>query len=262
MGNKDDESMERLFDRKLGHLHEKIHVSHKLDEAVTSLKFLSEMYDELNVKVTTLEKREKELVQENQCLRGEINKLAKRVTDNELANDELEQYSRRDCIQICNNPVMKDENANRIVIELADKIGVNIQESDISISHRVPANVSANQIGDTTSFDPAIIVKFARREARESLYKARGKLKDLNTHDMGYTRMKERNIYIIESLTQHRKNIFKSCLKVKRDLHFDYIWTRQGKIFMRFDNDSPAIQIKAEQDLLALRNRFKASSRG
>ena len=146
---------------------------------------------------------------------------------------------------------MKDENANRIVIELADKIGVTIQESDISISHRVPANVSANRTGDTTSFDPAIIVKFARREERESLYKARGKHKDLNTHDLGYTRMKERNIYI-----------FKSCLKVKRDLHFDYIWTRQGKIFMRFDNDSPAIQIKAEQDLLALRNRFKASSRG
>lgn len=90
MGNKDDESMERLFGRKLGHLHEKIHdVSRKLDEALTSLKFLSEMYDELNVK-TTLEKREKELVQENQCLRGEVNKLAKRVTDNELANDELE----------------------------------------------------------------------------------------------------------------------------------------------------------------------------
>ena len=56
MGNKDDESMERLFDP----LHEKLDgVSRKLDEAVTSLKFLSEMYDELNVKVTTLEKRER-----------------------------------------------------------------------------------------------------------------------------------------------------------------------------------------------------------
>ena len=138
MGNKDDESMERLFDRKLGPLHGKIDgVSCKLDEAITSLKFLSEMYDELNVKVTTLEKREKELVQENQWLRGEVNKLAKRVTDDELANDELEQYSRRDCIEIRNIPVTKDENANRIVIELADKIGVNIQETDISISHRV-----------------------------------------------------------------------------------------------------------------------------
>ena len=60
MGNKDDESMEGLFDRKLGPLHEKLDgVSRKLDEAVTSLKFLSEMYDELNVKITTLEKREK-----------------------------------------------------------------------------------------------------------------------------------------------------------------------------------------------------------
>ena len=48
--------MERLFDP----LHEKLDgVSRKLDEAVTSLKFLSEMYDELNAKITTLEKREK-----------------------------------------------------------------------------------------------------------------------------------------------------------------------------------------------------------
>ena len=90
---------------------------------------------------------------------------------------------------------------------------------------------------------PAIIVKFIRRDIRDKLYLARSMLKDLSTRDLGYTRYKDSKIYMAESLTKKRKELFKSCLKKKQDMEYRYLWTRNGRIYLRKDNDSPAILV-------------------
>ena len=52
-----------------------------------------------------------------------------------------------------------------------------------------------------------------------------------------------------ESLTQKNKALFHDYLKVKKDQHFESIWTSNGKIFLCRDSDSSAIQIKNKFDL-------------
>ena len=60
-----------------------------------------------------------------------------------MVND-LEQYSRRECLEIRGIPVLgnrpHEENTDNIVIKVAELIGVKINHEDISVSHRFQTN--------------------------------------------------------------------------------------------------------------------------
>ena len=77
----------------------------------------------------------------------------------------------------------------------------------------------------------------------EKLYRATKALKDITLQDFGFS--EENRIFINESLTQCNKELFKDCLKVKKDKGFKFLWTNGGKIFMRKDQHegSKVIQI-------------------
>ena len=68
--------------------------------------------------------------------------------------DDLEQYSRKDCIEIRGIPAAtagQPENTNEIVVELGKCMGLEIEKEDISVSHRPPIRKKGKF--------PAIIVK-------------------------------------------------------------------------------------------------------
>ena len=95
--------------------------------------------------------------------------------------------------------------------------------------------------------DPAIIVKFVRREMRERLYRARKRLKSITTADFGFSVNKK--IFINESLTPRNKELFKVCLRFKKDNGYKFLWTNAGKIFLRRNADSPVIPINSSADI-------------
>ena len=45
------------------------------------------------------------------------------------------------------------------------------------------------------------------------------------------------------------KELFSKALQAKKDCHFKYIWTSQGKIFMRKEDSTNVIQIICEKDI-------------
>ena len=120
---------------------------------------------------------------------------------------------------------------------MASIIGVELEESDISVSHR---------FGTSYQSQPkSIIVKFTRREKRDQMYLAKNKLKDLGTKDLGYTRFNNSKIFMVES---KKRDLFKDS-QVKKSEGYRYLWTRKGKIFMQKDNDSPSIHITSKMQL-------------
>ena len=106
---------------------------------------------------------------------------------------------------------------------------IDIEDEDISISHRLPQNkkYKGKKIGP-----PAIIVRFVRRDKKDEYYGARVKPQSSSTANMGYT--EDNKMFISESLTESNREIFKQCLKVKKDLNYDFVRTRNGKIYMRY----------------------------
>ena len=64
-------------------------------------------------------------------------------------------------------PEVRDEDVFQIVVNLCEKLGVDIQKHDISTTHRMPKRFRCN------SKPPAIIARFMNRDVRNEIYKNR-----------------------------------------------------------------------------------------
>lgn len=78
-----------------------------------------------------------DLRKDNQYLTTENDELRKRVEKLEAAQDDSEQYSRRNTFRISNVEETADENTDRIVIDIGNAIDVGLTMNVIDRSHRV-----------------------------------------------------------------------------------------------------------------------------
>lgn len=234
-----EKSLESLFDKKLGPL------SAKVEEVLDSIQFLSAQYDEIVGKVNLLEEKTGKLETENQELKSHISYLSDQLLQQGDVINDMDQYSRRDCLEIHGIPLTSDEDTDNIVQKIGNLTNVVIKPEDISVSHRLRAN---NRTG-MPSHPPPIIVKFVRRNIKEKLYWSRKNLQGKLTTDLGLTRSVGNKIYINECLTSRNKHLFKQCLNLKKESNYKFIWTVSGKIFIRKDSNSPAVQIQNQRDL-------------
>ena len=243
------EMLKEILDEKL---------EEKLAPLIQSIEFMSGKFDELKIKTSELEESSKILRKENEHLQQEFANLKNELKQQAIVIDNQEQYSRRECLEIRGTPVTPNENTSEIVQKIGKLINVEISKADISISHRIPGRVQRR--GENMSTPPAIITKFTSRETRDSLYRARNKLKNHTTTDLGLGREATNPIYISESLTQRNKEIFKMALKFKKERRYRYIWTSAGRIFIRKDDNSPPKQISSLDDLKKLGQHVQESS--
>ena len=61
------------------------------------------------------------------------------------------------------------------------------------------------------------------------------------------------NLYINEHLTKQRKDLFYAARTVKRENKYEYLWTANGKVFMKKSNVHARIAIKSMSDLEKLK---------
>lgn len=217
-----------------------------------SLQYLQDQYEDFISKTKALEEK---IHKELSSIQNDVGSLrmdtianSNSVAQFQTKINELEQYSRRECLEIRGIPETEEENTNEIVKCVGDLMDVQVDENDISTSHRLPTKK-----GSTSP--PAIIVKFTRRDIRNDFFDAKRQLRNKTTSnltDLGLGRHQERNIYISESLTKANRQLFNECLKARKDLSFQFIWTNYGRISMRKDKNSRAITISSEMDLKRL----------
>ena len=230
------EELRTTFDEKLAPLKAEI------GELRLFIENANKKYDDVLKKLKEQEKENKEIIKENQFLKSTVKALDSHVRKLQVACNDLQQYSRRECLEIQGIPV-----TGRGYLVMLENLWVWIKEDNISVSHWLPT--SSKYKGKAT--DPAIIVKFVRRDVKERYYKGRKHLKDCTTRNLGFPGMK--HIYINESLTERNKELFNECVKFKKDLKFLYIWTSNGKIYLRKTQDSPVILVNNKDDLKKLR---------
>ena len=152
-----------------------------------------------------------------------LEKLRNRITKSEDALDEvnfaindLEQYGRKEMMNISGIPRLNRENTEKIVIDTATKIGVDLKIEDVEVSHRTSEKETA-----------PIIVKFNSRRKRDEMWNARWELKNVNTSNIGF---RTKNfIYFNESLTEYNRSIFKNAWdRLKKTGLYDRVTTENG----------------------------------
>lgn len=120
------------------------------------------------------------------------------------------------------------ENTNHIVIKVGEAMGLNLDETDISISHCLSApsrnesyssrlRSESKDRASSTNPIPKIILKFNRRETEEVFYSKRKHLRDKLSIDIGMDVPFHNRIYISESLSRNNKELFAKSLKFKMD---------------------------------------------
>lgn len=171
--------------------------------------------------------------------------LAKVQNDLKVANvrnDDLEQYSRRSCLRISGINETINEDTTKIVLDLAKRVGANIDPKDIDRSHRVGRISNPSDISDEPQATPRrreIIIKFNNSNARLSLLKGRSVL-----------RTQKANIFINEDLTKKRKDLAYLCrqLKNNRQSRVTKTWVYNGNVFIQ-DNAENKHRITSVEDL-------------
>ena len=234
------EALRSILDEKLAPLKTEI------AELRQFIDCASKKYDEVMTKLKEQETLNKAITKENQFLKSTVNALDSHVKKLQILCNDMEQYSRRECVEIQGIPVSEHEDTNKIVVQVGELMGVEIKEDDISIPHRLPT--SSKYKGKKSV--PPIIAKFVRRNVKERYFKGRKQLKDRTTCDLGIS--PERRIFINESLTERNKGLFNESVKTKKDLNISYIWTSNGKIYLRKSQDSSVIPINNKDDLKKL----------
>ena len=89
---------------------------------------------------------------------NKINHLNGSVYDAEAAIDSIQQYSRRDCLEISGIPILPLDSPANLTQEMGQLIGVTIDKQDISITH---------WLSDTKGKKDRFIVKFVHREKHD-----------------------------------------------------------------------------------------------
>ena len=213
----------KILDEKLNPLNSTIsELKKSVKEAMSFLEFVNAKYEELLEMMKSSKEERKALKDENKILKATIRSIESSLESVTRVNNDLEQYTRKECVEIRGIPVAatpSEEQTNNIVTNVGKLLGMDITQNDISVSHQMPQS----QKHKGKPGPPAIIVKFTRRDVKDNFYRARKQLKDLTTRDLGYS--EKNKIYLAESLTERNRILFKDCLKVKKDMEFKFIWT-------------------------------------
>ena len=212
-----------------------------------NIKFTSEKYDEIIRLLKANDEERKILMAENKSLKAKVLESENEIKLLKESCNDMDQYLRRDCVEIRGLSVSSERgNTNDVVLKVAKKIGVDLAPNEISVSHPLPSRATSTEQGGNTRLN-TIIVKFVRRDIKEKFYRARKNLKNLTATDFGH--QSSNKIYINENLTRKNKELFNSCLKIKKEKGYKYIWTNQGKIYLRKNEASPPIYVKNQSDL-------------
>ena len=241
-------SIGELIKNENREIHDKIKgLNSRFEKVEQSQQFLSTKYDELLVSLQSTKRLIEDQGNQLSDATSEVGNIRESTYRHDIEIDELQQYMRRDCLEITGSSLQPDQNTNEYVIELASSIGVDLAKDDISTAHRLP---------ETKKVKDRLIVKFTRRDKREEMYKKRSNLKDRRQHGD-----RSQRIHINESLTAYRKRLFGKINQFKKDHKYKYLWTINGKIHLR-ETDNMRVntfttfeQFESYQDSILLKTK-------
>ncbi|XP_046688851.1 uncharacterized protein LOC124374730, partial [Homalodisca vitripennis] len=178
-----------------------------------------------------------QLKKENQELRGDISGLHVRVRN-------LEQYSRRQNVEIDGIPETQGENVLRVLESVAEAVGVELKKENIVAAHRIP---SFNK-----KRTPPIIVRFSTYEERDTWIREYKSMRPLMLNMINPGFKSSAKVFVNEHISPENKLLLAKTKEAARNKGFKYVWSRDGKIFVRKEDGEKCKKIDSAADLETL----------
>ena len=217
-------------------------------EIVELRNLLQEQKTELDSLKTSIKKAENQnIVLEDELFaaRNKMNEQEEEIAELYQLQDNLEQYTRKQSLEICGIPAGAHASTEEAVLKIASALNVTMSAEDINISHKIKSKGAGT-----------ILVKFQSHKAKSRLYKARTKLKNLRLTDI-FTNMSTATrvaagtgrVFINENLTSYRKVLLRKANDKRKDGLIISAWSTDGKIFVKTSPEGAPVRIYAKEDL-------------
>ena len=159
----------------------------------------------------------KNLQIENERLKNQVSCLNKKVVSLEANHNILEQYGRRNNIEITGIPdSVQDNQLENKVIEIFDAIGVDAKSVNFEDCHRV---------GKSRNNSEKVIARFVNRKVVKNVLYKRKQLRTIDKTSIG---LHNATIFLNENLNSENNKIPGHCRKLKRDGIISKTYTSNG----------------------------------
>lgn len=210
----------------------------------SSMQHLSDTVDDVNkqfaefkTEIGKIKKVNEELRVQNVALNGKVIELQERLRN-------LEQYSRKNNVEISGIPKSANEDVRAIVGDIGRALGLEVQPSQIAAAHRIP---SFNK-----TRTPSLVVQFAERTTKEAFI---ARYKESRARSAHLTADKVNKIfphdraYVNDHLSPENK-IFFAKLKAKcKDLGYAFVWSRDGKFFAKQSAGDKTFKVSTYEEM-------------
>ena len=204
-----------------------------------SQDFINKEFESCKVKQDTTEERAKAAETKVINMKTEIYSLQETLREEQSKVNDLEQYARRNMVEINNIPFTADENLEFVITYIAKK-GMKLDHFNykqyVDVAHRLNSKLPI----------PRIIVMFNSRSMRQNFYQSRKQLKNIKLRDINPNYEGNNVIFITESLTIKNAVLFRKVRQSCKANNFKFFWTFNGKIMCRKAMNTATIIIKNE----------------
>lgn len=208
----------------------------EISELKKSLIYIQQEHSELKKKCENLNIKTNDQSAKIIVLESQISKL-------EREHEQQQQWSRLQNLEIVGIPEIPDESPLDIITALAKRSGVDLKPEDIDFAHRVQPQRPAS--GRARS----IVLRLKTRHMKDKLLSATRKLHGKTPKEVGLGSNNVTKIYVNEHLTQHNKRLLRLCKVRAKTLNYNFVWTKNCRIFVRKQENTPPLKITIETDL-------------
>ena len=177
---------------------------------------VTESLDALSKKIDELETEIKNKDEKIQLLENRVEILEEEKESQGKEIDDLEQYSRRNCLLLHGVVETNAECTDDIIIKTcAEELGIDVKQEDLDRSHRL------GKVKRNDNKPRPIIVKFARYAVRNKVFSNKKKLKG-------------KKLLITESLTVYRMKLLDEA---RQKYGVRNVWTYDGRVMYKENNE-------------------------
>ena len=203
--------------------------------------FINKEFESCKVKQGAREERAKAVETKIINMKAEIYSLQETLYEEQCKVNDLEQYGRRNMVEISNIPFTTDENLEPITDTLRKGMKLNHfnYKKYVDVAHRLNSKLPI----------PPIIVMFNSRSMQEEFSKSRKQLNNIKLKDINPNYEGNNVIFINELLTIKNAVLFRKVRQSCKANNFKFFWKFNGKIMCRKAMNTVTITIKNEEDI-------------
>ena len=192
-----------------------------------------------------IEEKEKEIRE----LKQEV--AAQKVLINEQSDKlaELEQYSRRNCLNFTGIPETRDENTVQLAIDVAKMANVKLDRADIDRAHRV-GKPRTTAPGEAPPSPRPLVVKYVSYLKREAVWFGRKELRGAKPpRGSALTEGSMKNVFVQENLTKRNQEIMYQARQLKRQGKLWAVWSDGCVLKVKKSQQSATMRLNSKADL-------------